>query len=1063
MGMPPALKTRSLFSGSFTDKPYTNNPKLCGYNDNFILDHSTEKLKLRHGSAYTYVAHTQPPTSSTRTARLMKFMDESTLLGVAGTGLWYTTLAGTNFTSLNTTALPSADSSVKVSYAEWKNHLFITDNKGSPVAKVYNDGSWRIRTAGLPKPTPTYSIASATEITSAITLVNAIRTAMLAHFADTTMHVTADITSGTGIGSAATNESTLYSLTGQLLTAYQKHFNDARTAATYHYRDIADTEWLTGGSIGGVSALEFVPPTATTAQSTLTNTDTPTNIQDAVVRLNDLKLKYNVHDGVVDIHNYPGSIHTVSSSFLYGFSYGPLIELDYSKMYALANGLKTKINAHMAAGASGVYAHTNADGTNTITSANATTPETLEALLFEMKYRYTAHDDDASLPAAWAWHRADEGAGYNLTRRVQPAYTAPPYPDFYGGVRAGDWDAALDSIIDIKDAYNDHAGHVVAHWSGLATYNPYLILWANFSLANYIYAFVYSYTYTIGGDTFTDLSSPLLVEANSVIPTTVQGLAISNIPSLSNTASTKYDTTNITVKIYRTVTDGTTLYYVGEIANGTTTYTDIVTDTELLNRETIYTTGGVVDNDAPPLARAIHIVNNKAYYGYITDLSGNVIKNRVQESIANDPDSCPADFFDDMEDEVIGISSVKSIPIVFGKRSFYRLEGGFDELGRGALTHTTISDTVGCVSENSIVRTDQGVFFAGTDGFYFTDGYQYTKLSVDWDDLYQDFISSSTKAERITGALDVLNRRIWWGVQRSTSATDNDCALILDLNFPFSPTPTWTSASNDGHFNPTALLFFNGSLYRGDKSGYMFTHSDSLKTDPYIGATASSTTNTKTIIYDFQSTFEDFGEPDFRKWCTWLTFDLKRTGDLNIQPQSRNNEYDAWQDLGLLSYLSTWIWGAITPIWGTGNYYWNSDRGIPSQKRRFPANQVRCTYKQIRITNDYVLIKDSTDTGVANTNGTTKAVTLPANSWIDDVTGYFISFDTDSYATEYEIVNRVSDSQITVSDPTSALTTVTGAAWKIYGYPRNQGMELLEYSILGFNKSKSQQASRVDV
>ena len=169
-------------------------------------------------------------------------------------------------------------------------------------------------------------------------------------------------------------------------------------------------------------------------------------------------------------------------------------------------------------------------------------------------------------------------------------------------------------------------------------------------------------------------------------------ISITNIPVLTNDGLTNYDTANIDVRIYRSTDGGTTLYLLDSIPDGTTSYLDTMNgtvtplgSTELDTRQTLYTTGGVVANDQPPLAKYIFILGEIAYYANLFD-NGQYFPNRLRQALPGNPDSAPATFFDDFEDEIVGLSASRNNLIVFCKNSMFTGKtGGFNSLGKGNL------------------------------------------------------------------------------------------------------------------------------------------------------------------------------------------------------------------------------------------------------------------------------------------------------------------------------------------------------------------------------------------
>ena len=134
---------------------------------------------------------------------------------------------------------------------------------------------------------------------------------------------------------------------------------------------------------------------------------------------------------------------------------------------------------------------------------------------------------------------------------------------------------------------------------------------------SYIYAFVYFYEYKIGTVTFQDYGPVTQLLVDSVDAPDSNTITINAIPVVSNGANYNYDTTNMKVKIYRTQTGGGTFYYLDEVSNGTTSYVDSTADSVIANNSLLYTEGGVLDNDPPPLSKVMHVADGYGWYGHI--------------------------------------------------------------------------------------------------------------------------------------------------------------------------------------------------------------------------------------------------------------------------------------------------------------------------------------------------------------------------------------------------------------------------------------------------------------
>jgi hypothetical protein len=563
---------------------------------------------------------------------------------------------------------------------------------------------------------------------------------------------------------------------------------------------------------------------------------------------------------------------------------------------------------------------------------------------------------------------------------------------------------------------------------------------------SYVYAFHYEYTYVVNGETtFQDFGpvTYVTVTTGAVIaggaPT-----AITAIPVLANGATLNYDTVTVRVFIYRTINNGLTFYKLGQVTNGTTTFTDNFTDASIVNNDLLYTNGGVLEYESPPKCKYVHIVNGVAYYANILD-GTNYLKNQIRQSIPEDPDAVPSVLSIDVLEEIVGISSYSGNPIVFTKKRVYRLNGLYDELGQGQVTYEDITKTVGCMSHNSIVQTRYGLFWAGDDGFYWTDGFQYKKVSDSINTRYESLVSTTTKQGRIYGTFDTVENKVHWACAQSATAVDNDCLFTLDLRWGISEKSTFTTRTGGDSFAPTAIIFYGTDFIRCDRRGYVFKHNSSYITDPKINvAAAYSTWATQVITPTYQSSIFNFGLPMVRKWVPKILLSMQNTTDVSVQIRSINDNGPTPSNLSEIRVRGLLLWGNIYAIWGAATPNWN-DNSLIEQMRRFPAGGLRCSFKQIEITQSYTIISNSDTYGTGNVNSVAKTVTIATN-WPNDSVGYFISFETDNYSRQYEIT-ALSGTQLTYSDPTNLQPSNPAAKWLVKGYPKGEIFNILSYVI----------------
>lgn len=1037
------------FSGGLTDAPLEALPNQYAKADNILFNDQGHPIS-RFGSAFYDASNPLLPTGNAiRVRRIFNYKEDDALFLQAGTKLYryssgWTELQGPS----STAAFASLTASGRLSSAEWKGHLFITGPDAKAV-KIYKDsgGTYRLRTAGLPLVAETANYTLATVTLDAVNMANEIRTDMLAHFASVTSHRAADTVGAALIGSAATDLASLLVLTGQLLQAYVSHYKDTQTASTYHYKETDNSATV---------AL------ASAASQVLSNTDIPTDIVEAVNRLHDLKSVYNTHEGNDDIHNHVVATNIVSSAFLSGVDAGPRVILNYQTIYDYANLIKAQYNAHLASGGTATTAHsTAADATNTVSSANATTAETLEALIWEIRHKYTAHDNDAELAAAWSYHVAQESSNHSLTPKAVNAPSAAPYNDYRGGLRAGQWSNMVTQLNTLKTAINGHMVDLTSHYTTNPTTNyiTHTIPGGDLTLADYIYAFVYFYEYTVGTETFQDFGPVLYKQASDVISIDYESLAISQIPTLANTANTHYDTSTLKVKIYRTTNNGTVYYLVGDVTNGTTTFTDDVSDTELVTRETLYVEGGVLENEEPPESSYVHICGDTAYWVPVD------FPNRILQAKRGDPDSVPSDTYLDLPNAVVGVSSVKGIVVGFNATRVYRIENSFDDLGRGQMTPVAISEVTGCIAPESIVQIENGILFAGNDQFYFTDGYKVTPVANEWRTTYANFIRDADARALIQGVYNSKEGRAYFTV--SEDADEADSWAVVDLNFPLTQNSRWSIANNGESFRPSAIGVFNGNVIRGDSRGYVFYHSPSFVNDPLYSASLSASDWTKAHLpYDFRSAAFDFGSTQIIKWVTTVTSQFRGLTNLSIQLVSCNDDGRVIANLSPIRYRGHIYWNQPGILWGASGILWN-DTQLIDEKRFFPSGSLRCAYKQIRLEPAYVTIYNSDTYGSATVSAASNTATLPTLDWPSDVENYYISFDDDNYDTEFLISDRTSDSVITFLDPGAVSPADGTRKWLIKGYPKNEKFEFLgwniKYAPLGETQSDAGDATGANV
>lgn len=579
----------------------------------------------------------------------------------------------------------------------------------------------------------------------------------------------------------------------------------------------------------------------------------------------------------------------------------------------------------------------------------------------------------------------------------------------------------------------------------------------------YLWAFHFSYTYKVGDITYSS-NGPVYITPNYYSNYLMGSIAdagnqveasFNNILSI-DPSNSQIDYTNVVLKVFRTVSGGDDFFKVAELPYnaGVQGFTDDTNDQDLVNNEPIYISNGILDTYAAPRCKYMTIVNDIPYYAFIQDETSDEFKpyRVIQGDSGGDTHNPSA--FKDVDDEVKGISNVNGFPILFTKSYIYRLEGTYDNIGGGGIRARVISERVGCVSHNSIIRTNNRIFFIGNNGVYITDGYTVDQIpaSKTLFDRIREFISDPVRADKITATYDFIEERIYWSV--GDNDTENDQWLILNLK-----TLGFTEADGFNFFS-SACIFKDDSLIRGDQDGYLYEHKDGYLNDIVkdLGSPVADW-ETAHIPWYLETTAADLGSPAVVKWVSSLTTSIKSQSNYAVKPISNNDDERVVKDLKEIRSFGTFFWGDPTFVWGDPEIRWKKQE-TESHKRHFPRGTMRCRRKQVAYEPAEVIVYNSDNYGLADVVYTDPlepldfTVTLQGlKQWPADSKGYFIQFYdaiTETYLPKQQILS-ISGQVITVAG--GGLLPGTDKKWEIVGKFKNQEVEFksvtVKYAPLG--------------
>jgi hypothetical protein len=365
------------------------------------------------------------------------------------------------------------------------------------------------------------------------------------------------------------------------------------------------------------------------------------------------------------------------------------------------------------------------------------------------------------------------------------------------------------------------------------------------------------------------------------------------------------------------------LRYIGEVSGGQTTFLDRTKDSTLVNNEAIYTTGGVLDNDAPPKAKYLHAVSGVMLYANVR-YDANYFPNRVLQSVPGDPDSVPEASYIDLPAEITGVSSVKNTPVVFTKRGVYRIDGSFDELGRGTVSSQAIDSQIDAIPF-SIVQLPDAVVWWSSDGIFLTEGFTSQKLTGQIDDRFSGWVSTVTKRNSIFGVHDTFSKRVVWGIKSTDASTGPDLFVVLDMQNKQLSFYTWTG------FSASDMAIFDRKLVSANKNSHIMYHNESAVFDAVTSFQALPSVAYRTaVIPDYISVAHNMTVGRIKSWVSKLKLRLQGENASSIAVSGCNNNSGAFHDLN--------------PIALSGA------RGVVVETRRFPAGSLRTNSKQVRIT-----------------------------------------------------------------------------------------------------------------
>lgn len=189
------------------------------------------------------------------------------------------------------------------------------------------------------------------------------------------------------------------------------------------------------------------------------------------------------------------------------------------------------------------------------------------------------------------------------------------------------------------------------------------------------------------------------------------------------------DKTNVELEVYRTEANGTVFYkraynYADRIDNNTSvesiTFTDTMSDAELISNEVLYTTGGILENTAAHSTKFLTTYKSRMILllsdGYTLQYSKKREANGAVEF--SEELQVPIDHFGG---KGITLATMDDHVIIFKERAIFSFSGeGPNALGEqdDFREPQLITSDAGCIDPNSVVNTPNGLMFKSAKGIY---------------------------------------------------------------------------------------------------------------------------------------------------------------------------------------------------------------------------------------------------------------------------------------------------------------------------------------------------------
>lgn len=369
------------------------------------------------------------------------------------------------------------------------------------------------------------------------------------------------------------------------------------------------------------------------------------------------------------------------------------------------------------------------------------------------------------------------------------------------------------------------------------------------------------------------------------------------------------DKENVNIEIYRTEAAGTVFYKVTEITapllndptEDSVDFIDGVSDEDLIRREPLYTSGGVIENIAAPSCKVMTASSERIALAGIDRNPYTVLFSKIKSSLA------PVEFTDFIEREIdpvggpiTALAFMADKYIIFTERAMFFIAGqGPNNLGQqdDFTSPEQISTDVGCINQQSVVVTPLGLMFKSAKGIFLLD-----------QGLGLKYIGSDV--EEFNG-LEITSAKVLTEQNQVRFTTTEGTCLVYNYQFGL-----WSTFDNHPSIGAEIV---DGTFFYLRSDEELFKQNNNKYSDGDVPVTQSIETGWLSFnaIQSFARVYKILILGDFKsahKLRVSVAYDFKEayTQTVLVEPE---------EFVSSATYGSESPYGSGTPYGGNGNLY----------------------------------------------------------------------------------------------------------------------------------------------